>query len=279
MAKIKESNLWKSIDENLPTILTGVSVCGIVFTGVYGVWAGMKIKKILSEMDPDTDILDKIKAIFPYVLPVFGGMALAVTCAILSNHENGKRYAAMASMYAAGKLDKEDLKKKMEEILSRREDGTVDKELGKERMKKAMGEINQERAKKTAVELGMASADQSIAFHDLENGNTGRTTLANFYRAVGEFNDNLGYCDDDGYLTMEDFLLELNKDEEGNSDILCVDIHNHQAFGPGVDTKSFNPQLDYEMGPNMQPVLTISYDYATVDGKRRANRCIENYSY
>lgn len=274
-----KSNVWKSIDENLPTILTAVSVCGVIFTGIYGVWAGMKVKKVLDNLPADADVVDKVKAILPYLIPVFAGMALSVACAIVANHENGKRYAALASVYAAGKIDVEDLKAKCQEIMSIREDGTKDPELGKEKMKTVHKEINEERAKKAAVELGMASSDQSIQYHDLENGSIGRTTLANFYRAVGEFNDQLSYLDENGYMTMEDFLLELNRDEEGNSDVQVVNIHNNQAFGPGVDTKSFNPQLDYEMGSNMQPVLTISYDYTTVDGRRAANRCLENYSY
>lgn len=278
MAKVR-GNLWKSIDENLPTVLTGVSVCGVIFTGIWGVWAGMQVKKILDNMPDDADAVDKVKAILPYLIPVFAGIALSVACAIVANHENGKRYAALASAYAAGKVDMEDLKAKCKDIMSLRDDGTKDPELGKEKMKTVRKEINEERAKKAAVELGMASSDQSIQYHDLENGSIGRTTLANFYRAVGEFNDQLSYLDENGYMTMEDFLLELNRDEEGNSDVQVVNIHNNQAFGPGVDTKSFNPQLDYEMGSNMQPVLTISYDYTTVDGRRSSNRCIENYSY
>ena len=273
-----KSNVWKSIDENLPTILTAVSVCGVIFTGIYGVWAGMKVKKVLDNLPADADAVDKVKAILPYLIPVFAGMALSVACAIVANHENGKRYAALASVYAAGKVDMEDLKAKCQEIMSIREDGTKDPELGKDKMKQVRSEINEDRAKKSAVELGMASADQTMQFHDLENGNTFRSTLANFYRAVGEYNDDLAYCDDYEYKTMEDFLLKLNEDSDGNSDIAYVDIHSHQAFGPGVDVKSFNPQLDYEMGPNMQPVVTISYDYETVSGKQN-NRCIENYSY
>lgn len=90
---LKHVGAW--CKEQLPIILSGAAVIGVVITGVLTAKAAVKAEKKLDQLEEPTT-LDKVKAIAPIYAPsiVVGGATIA--CVLSANRANLKRYATLA---------------------------------------------------------------------------------------------------------------------------------------------------------------------------------------
>lgn len=237
------------IQNNLPTVLTGVSVVTGALTVGYSVWAGFKIHEKITELPSDCDTMDKIKVAAPYLVPVAVGFTVASACAIGANKENGKRLAAAGVTIAALSADKKDLMDKTKEFLGKDENGKVDQEKGEEEFKKIQGAVDEERAKKMAAATGMASAHQLTTVHDLTTGYVWKTTLKDLYGAISDFNN---------VNQIEHQPISYFYEQSYTSGMVYPDLES--IYDDIYVDEYFNPEIDYEPGPDMQPILTIKWD-------------------
>ena len=237
-------NLLTKVDKNLPTILTGISVVSGIVTAGYALYAGFKMKEDLMDIPEDAKTIDKVKKVAPRMIPVVIGMTATAGCAIAANHENGKRYAAVATALAATKIDAAKLQHKAEELL-----GVEKSEELKEKLK------NSDDTKKAYAQL-MANADKRMVFHDLESGYFFRTTLNEFLFAQKRFNDKIDVNNDGSIADFYGLLL--------GDDFVEASAYNDIIFGKNMSQQHFNPTIDVELGPEMQPFYTISYNYGSV---------------
>lgn len=237
------SNVLTKVDKNLPTILTGVSVVSGLITAGYALYAGFKMKEDLMDMTEDATTIDKVKMVAPRVIPVAIGMSATAGCAIAANHENGKRYAAVATALAATRVDAAKLQHKAEEI------------LGVEKADEIKEKLKDDADTQKVYAKMMANADTRVLFRDYETGYVFRTTLKEFLMAQKSLNKQI---ESSREASISDFYHILLGD-----DYVEANVYNDVVFGKNTDAPFFNPDLDYEVGPDMQPVCVFSYNYAT----------------
>ena len=133
----------KFADKNSPAILTGITVAGVVATGIACYKAGPKIERIMETHRSDMKSLNEdygndeiseiqykqekreiytgtIKRIAPIAAPIviFGG--LSITSAIFSNKISARRVAALSAAYEIASASLTDYKEKIEEIVPKK---------------------------------------------------------------------------------------------------------------------------------------------------------------
>ena len=239
----RANNFIKTLDRNLPTILTGISVVTGIASTAYAVYAGYKTAKEMEEIPEDATTVEKIKKIAPKFIPVAAGVIVSSGCAIAANHENGKRYAALAATLAATRIDTAKVQAKAEEI------------LGKEKAEEVKQEISKDKDARDAYARLIADADKRMAFHDLETGYVFRSTLNDFLFAQRTLNDRIESMNEG---SISDLYSSMLGDE-----YVEASIHNDVVFGRNLEVKYFNPSLDVELGPDLQPVYSLSYSYSS----------------
>lgn len=133
----------KFADKNSPAILTGVTVAGVIATGIACYKAGPKVEKIMDQHKSDMKSLNEdygndeidelqykqekreiysetIKGLVPVTLPIviFGG--LSITSAIFSNKISARRVAALSAAYEIASSSLTTYKEKIEEIVPKK---------------------------------------------------------------------------------------------------------------------------------------------------------------
>lgn len=140
MKKILDDVL-KSIDKNSTTILTGVSIIGVVTTTVLGVRATVKAVDKLSETDEETrktmSKLDIVRYVGKYYISTTVSGACTIGCIVASNHLSNKKMIALTSACKALETASVEYQKKVEE------------EIGVDSAKKIKEKIIEDRVKET----------------------------------------------------------------------------------------------------------------------------------
>ena len=249
------NNFMTSVDKNLPTILTAISSIAGLATAGYSIYAGYMLNKDLEELSEDATFKDKALTVAKRTWPIVVGEAVSVGCNWTANREYGKRYAAIALGAAATQLDTAKIQEKAEEI------------IGKEKTEEVKEELKKDPKTAKAYNNAMTSMDQRTVWRDLETGYIFRTSLRDFDYAKRRFNKEL-MEDESHCLAISDFYQRLLGDDYDEAS-----VHNDVKFGAQYANQepmaaTFNPDIDIELGPDMQPVYVISYTYAT-DSDRR----------
>lgn len=243
-----------TIDKNLPTILTGVSVVSGIATAVYSVYAGFQIKKAWDKLPEDATTLDKVKAAAPWVIGTATGITVSAGTAIAANHESGKRLAAAGLVVASTKLDMQKLQDKTKEILGEEKAKEVEEELKKD--------------PKTANAYGnyISNKDKRMTFRDTNTGYFFRSSMRDIEYTKRKFNNELSlHKDDEGYTqSMAEFYDRLLGDDYDE-----IPVHTNVLFGEKFkDPKAMmlDIEYEYEVGPDMEPICAINYSYGEPDG-------------
>lgn len=223
----------KTIDKNLPAILSGGGIVLGLATAGYAVYAGWKLKKSTDEIK---ETKAKVKEGVKIVAPVVAGAAASTALLVVANKEYAKRFAAVGAAVAATKIDKAKVEEKVSEITG----------IGKKDEKKS--------EKQNIPEV---RSDVNCHFRDLETGYEFDTTLTNFWETVTKFNE---LCENET-TDISEFYSELLGDRYN-----FASAHERLRFGQGCAefngaSTLFKPQLGGGLDDNMRPIYTIEYHY------------------
>lgn len=229
-------DILKKADEHLPGILVVGGVVIGVATVAYSVYAGFKIKEIVSDEELETK--EKAKKIAIVSAPAVLGTIASSACEVCAHKEQTKRYAALGTLIAASRAESlvgSDKVEKVKEVVT--------------------GKKSEEKSKK--VLYPNVEPAKIITIRDCETGFTFQTTMRDFMEKVNEFNTT--YINSSHLPTIADFyemlLGELNYDR--------CSIHEHIAFGIRYNDQimPFVPEFDSGMDENMNLIYRINYDY------------------
>ena len=233
--------LRRGIDRNLPTILTGVGVISGIATIGFAVYAGWKIHETVEDESKDTK--QKAKNIAKVSIPVAAGAAVATTCTIAANKQNLARLAAASSVIAVSKIDKEETKKKIEDMTGIKFTKDEDK-------------------KDQKTEVIATPPNVSNLKVRMKDGMTGlrfEASMNDFWKAVALFNAEMG----EDTSNMLSFYEKIIGDERG---IDYMPVYENMKFG-GYENNppTFQPRFTHcEIDGDMQPVYVFVYDYSDV---------------
>lgn len=201
-----------------PSVLVGLTVTGIVVTGVMSYRAGLKAKDILKEKKKKKEELKKkpestkeekidlvketVKEMCPIVAPpvIIGGVAIA--CALSGQKMNAKRIAVLSAAYSVTKDALESQEGKIVEMLGGGQAKKIKDGVAKDKIKKV----------KTSDVKAQKTGHGTQLCKDLKFG-----TL--FYSSInavqGAINNISADCIDERWVTLDDFYDKLNVEHIG----------------------------------------------------------------
>lgn len=127
------------IEKNLPTILSGMAVAGVITTTIFTVHATNQAREAIEEEKERQHIKinlpkkEVVKLAWKYYIPTAISATSTIACIVGSNSINLKRNAAIAGLYSITDASLKEYKDK------------VANEIGKRKEEKIRNEINQEK--------------------------------------------------------------------------------------------------------------------------------------
>lgn len=229
------TNLGALLNENLPHILTGLGVAGVIATGVSTAIAAPKAKAKLDSMENATKT-EKVVAVAPYYIPpvLIGGASIA--CIIGADRVHTGRYLALASSYAV--LQKQ-----------------IPTET-KNEVKKALGmkvEDEAESEKTANNPTPIAIPDDEVICLDRVTGAQFKATACQLYSAVAQTNADIARY---GNATAAVFFgyLDVPYDKEPT-------ISDKLHFGNDYSVPCMEIELSAALDERGIPYITFAYDY------------------
>lgn len=230
------TDILKKVDEHLPGILVVGGVVIGVATVAYSVYAGWKIKDVVSDEKLETK--EKAKKIAIISAPAVLGTVASSACEVCAHKEQTKRYAALGTLIAASRAESlvgSDKVEKVKEVVTGKK--------SKEKPEKAL--------------YPNVEPTKTITIRDSETGFTFNTTMRDFMAAVNEFNTT--QVNSINLPTIADFYeLLLGEDHYDR-----CSVHEHIAFGIRFNDQMmpFLPEFDGGLDDDMNLIYRISYDY------------------
>lgn len=245
----------KAVDQNSPTILTGLAVTGFITTVVLVVKAVPKaekalekranaIKKAEAEFEGDelkekkTEItVEAVKEIAPAVIPPIVTGATAIACCIGSNSVNLRRQAVLSAAYNVAQSTLAEYKDKLPEI------------VGKGKAEKVMDAIAEDHVRKNPPSDNqiIITGDGECLCYDDYSGRYFKSNPEKIREAVNDVNAELmSYM----YVSLNDFYRKIGLATIKLGDDLGWNINNGQ----------FSVKYTSTLTDNNTPCLVLEYD-------------------
>lgn len=199
-----------------PAVLTGLTLAGIVVTGILAYKSGLKAHDILEdrkeqkeEMQLETKkeksqfIVNTAKEIAPIVAPPIIMGAVTAACAIGGNRISNKRVAVLSAAYAVTKDALTETNNKMVDMLGAGKAKQIKDEIIKDKVKKKPS---------NGEEIIQTTGKGNQLFKDMMFGTTFRSNLNAVEQAIRELSAD---CEADRYVTLDEFYDKLNLEHIG----------------------------------------------------------------
>lgn len=233
-------NLEAVFNENLPHILSGTAVVGVVTTSVAAAKAWEKIKEIYaSEITAE----EKVKLAIKTLIPAFTSGAITIGCIVSSDMIHTQRYSTLLAAYVAAKAELP----KAKELLT-----IEDKNSSNKRIEDKTEKVESEH-RKTA--LSVANDTKIYNVVDLVTGYEFHSSVFLLKQAEKEV-ERLMF--DDGGCSLETFYEEAEYD---NHDRWLPNIAEDIRWHTNDREPHMNLEIEAELDDTGEVYLTISYDH------------------
>lgn len=221
------------VNKNLPHILTGLGVVGVVATGVSAAKAAPKAKEKVDALDNPSK-WEAACAAAPYYIPtvLIGGVSIA--CIIGADRVSTGRYLALASSYAV-------LQKQLPDET-------------KNEVKKVLGiKVDEESDDTKTRETVLSDTVSKYRCIDKHTGMEFEASIAQLNAAAYAVSDELARL---GNSSIGTFYANLGYDRFGGIDVL-----ERMRFGTDYATSSFDYDINVELDEDGKPYIILDYDY------------------
>lgn len=217
--KLLFGNVGKFLQKNAPTILTGVSVAGVVSTAMMAVKATPGAMYAVEDAEEEkNDILTKkelIQTVAPHYAPAAILGATTIACILGLNSVHARRNAALASLYTLTESTLKDYKEKVLDEVGVKKALKIDDDVAEERIKENPVSKNEVFLTGTGdtlcydvmsgryfrSEIESIRQAQNDFNHDLINGNSIWSSVNDFYYTLGlravKLGDYVGWSTDE----------------------------------------------------------------------------------
>ncbi len=263
-------NLKKVAKKESPTILTGLSIVGVISTGYFAYKAGLKADKILEEYRKDINdchpddkeakkavMSETAKKLAPVLAPpiIMGGTTIA--CIFGSYSVSSRRIAALSAAYCLSESTVKNLNGKMEEMLGEKKTRAIKDSVMKDKLKK-----DSEKDKKIMDEgQFLMPSDGTVLCKDLYSGRL-------FYSNAEKIKQAIVKC---SYDIISDMYISLNDFYEAIDSPQLTPIPMGNDLGWNVDDTE-NGKLPIVLTALLtddnRPCLCVDYDISVRDDFR-----------
>lgn len=189
-------NATKFVSDNSPTILTAMSVAGVVTTSVMAVKATPEAVRDIWDAESElTEVLspkDKIKLCWKHYVPALTMGAMTIACIISANTISTKRNAALMSLYT---FTEKSLKEYQEKVVET---------FGENKEQKVRDDIAQDRVNNDPVSTKQViiTGGGDVLCYDTLSGRYFENNIEAIRKAENDLNKLLL---DDGYASQNEF--------------------------------------------------------------------------
>lgn len=193
------------MSKNMPSILTGLAVAGLVTTVVMAVKATPKAEQILAQDDDEREVkrvkekrtkFETVKLTWKCYAPatIMGG--ITVGCIIGANSINLKRSAALSSLYAISESTLKEYQSKVIETIGENKEQKIKDEIAKDRIEKVP-------CSKSPI---VVSGGGNSLFFDAYSGRYFMNDIENVRKIQNDLNQTLI---SEMFVSLNDFYYEL----------------------------------------------------------------------
>lgn len=199
------------LDNNSPTFLAGLALCGIVATAYFSYRAGSKSVEVLekkekdmADVDPDDEEAKKavkreaIKELLPIVAPPVIMGAVTGACVLGGAKISNKRIALLSAAYNMAESRAKDLNGKMEEMLGEKKVRSIKDAIVKDKLTQNEP-INEQNI--------IITGDGDVLCMDLYSG---RPFYSNAQKIQAAINRLSADCQTEMYVSLNDLYMLLN---------------------------------------------------------------------
>lgn len=236
-----KTNLLKTtlsnVAKNSPTILTGLSVTGVVGSIVLGADNTIKALEILKEVDPNNEMTkkEKIKTTWKCYTPTMIMSGVTIACIIGSNSISSRRNAALAGLYSLSKTALSEYQAKVVEKIGTTKHKEIKDEIIKDKLKR-------DPASKHEVILGKG---EILCFNALDNRYF-YSDRESIKAAINKVNRDMMT---DMFSTLNDLYSELDIDRSKLGDLV----------GWYIDDGNIEPDFSSQLSDDGRPCLVLDF--------------------
>jgi hypothetical protein len=235
-------NLGDVISKNSPTILTSLSVAGVVTTTVLAVKATPKAMRLIDEEKEtrDKDELSKkdiFKLTWKLYLPSVCVGAATIGCIIGSNSINQRRNAALATVYGLTEAAFREYKEKVVETIGKNKELKVRDDISADKVKENPPSSNE------VIFTGKGE----VLCYDSMSGRYFKSDIEKIRRTINELNRELL---SDMFIPLNDLYYELGLPD--------IKVGNH--LGWDVDKGMIEVNFSSQLTEDGEPCLVLNYE-------------------
>lgn len=228
----------KYVIDNSPGILTGMGVVGVISTGLLSAKAGIRVNKIIRDMEQFREIPptreEKFKAVWLEVVPPVMTGASTIVCIIAANRIGNNRAAAIAAAMTMSEKAFDEYREKVIEKLGEREEA------------KARTEIAQARVDRNPNEVIVIEGGTDVLCYEEYTGRYFRSNMEELRRAENHVNHQVIH---ENYASLSDFYDVIGLEHTAISD---------EVGWKGGD-RLMSIQFSSVLDNKGQPCLSIAY--------------------
>jgi hypothetical protein len=209
--KLALRQFGRAVDNNSPTILSGLAVAGVLGTVIMAIRATPKAVKAIDEeinyrmdemraddSDPELSVSETANICWQFYIPTMLMGATTITCIVMANHISTRRYAAVSSLLALAETAAREYEKKVEET------------IGEKKAQKIHDDVAQDHIDKHPIESSavVLTGKGEHLFFDSFSARYFKSDVETIRRLVNDFNQRLLRCAP-MFLPINDFYYEM----------------------------------------------------------------------
>jgi len=240
--------LGETFSRNSPTILTAMSVAGLVSTVFLAVRATPKALSLLEsererlyydEVDGQIDFtkMKTIKIAWTAYIPAVAVGAATVACIIGANHISLRRNAALASLYSLTEVAFKEYQTKVVDTIGRNKELKVRDEIAGDKLRRHP--FNEDDV--------ILTSKGNVLCLDAMSGQTFRSDIEKIRQSVNYLNNELLHSD---FVSLNDFYYELG----------IRNVKRGGDMGWDVNQDMIELTFSSQLSENSEPCLVLDYE-------------------
>lgn len=243
-------NLGGIISKNSPTILTGLSVGGLLTTAIFASRATVKAVRIIDEemnyrMEsavystsevPPLSLKETIKLTWKEYIPAACFGAVTIACIIGSNSISQRRNAALATVYGLTETAFREYKEKVVET------------IGKNKELKVRDDISSDHIKRNPVSTNevIITGKGNVLCYDTLSGRYFKSDIERIRRSISDLRIRMV---NEMFVTVNDWYEELG--------LTAIDLGNQMGWD--IDKEAFDITFSSQLSEENEPCLVLEY--------------------
>lgn len=206
--------------QNMPGILTGLGIVGMVTAGVLAVHATPKALRLIEEKRSEERVeklerIEVVKVAWKCYVPAVATGVLSASCLIGANSMNVRKHAALAAAYKISETALTEYREKVVDAIGEKKETAIREKVAQKQIEKAPVDTR---------EVIITEKGNTLFLEPL-SGRYFRSDIEQVRKAANDLNDQI-YNGFSGSVTLNDFYTEIGLDTNDVGDLMGWNSEN-----------------------------------------------------